>query len=104
MMYYAVTYDGTQPRYKSTFEGQRRIDAFGATAQGRFLDEVIGPDRAAVIIPIYDECVACHRPSYTVRRVMDVKGREVDYERLLLPFGSSGRVDTLVASLKGISV
>jgi hypothetical protein len=103
MMFYAVTYDRDSPRYKSTFEGQRLIAAFGTTAQGRFLDEVIGPERAAAIIPIYDECVARRRPSYTIRRVTDVNGREVDYERLLLPFGHGDQVDTLIASLKGIS-
>jgi hypothetical protein len=107
MMVYAVTHETGAPRYQSIFEGQRLIDAFGtfgATVQGRFLDEVIDPERAAAIIPIYDECIAHRRPSYTVRRVTDINGRDVDYERLLLPFGGAQNVDTLIAFLKSISI
>jgi hypothetical protein len=105
MMYYAVTYDGTQPRYIITYDGQRLIDAYGVSGKGRFLEDVIGPERAAITMPIYDECVAHHRPSYTICRVIDVDGREVDYERLLLPFGNHrGVIDNIIASFKTISV
>ena len=103
MMIYVVSYDGGAPRYKSTFEGQRLIDAFGTVAQGRFLDEVLGPERAPAIIPIYDECVRHCRPSYSVRRVADVDGRQVDYERLLLPFGRERHVENIIAFFKTIS-
>ena len=103
MMFYDVTYVNGAPRYKSTFEGQRLIDAFGTAAQGRFLDEVLGPERTPAIIPIYDECVRHCRPSYSVRRVVDVDGRQVDYERLLLPFGDTTGVHNIIASFKTIS-
>jgi len=103
MMVYDVSYSAGTPRYKSTFEGQRLIDAFGTSAHGRFLDDVVGPERASAIIPIYDECVRHCRPSYSIRRVTDVDGRQVDYERLLLPFGRETRVENIIASLKTIS-
>ncbi len=103
MIFCAVTYDAARPRYVVTYDGQRLVEAFGMTGVGRRLEEVIGPERAAATLPIYNECVARRRPSYSVRRVIDVRGREVDYERLLLPFGNDGRVNTIIGSLKTIS-
>lgn len=103
MIFCAVTYDAATPRYVVTYDGQRLVEAFGVTGVGRRLEDVIGPERAAATLPIYNACVERRRPSYSVRRVIDVRGREVDYERLLLPFGNDGRVDTIVGSLKTIS-
>jgi hypothetical protein len=103
MIFCAVTYDGARPRYVVTYDGQRLVEAFGETGVGRRLEDVLGPERAVATLPIYDECVDRKRPSYSVRRLVDVRGREVDYERLLLPFGNDGRVDTIIGSLKTIS-
>lgn len=103
MIVCAVTFELGTPGYMVTFDGQRLIDAFGVTGVGRRLEEVIGPERAAATLPIYHECVARARPSYSIRRVIDVRGREVDYERLLLPFGNDNSVETIIASLKTIS-
>jgi hypothetical protein len=103
MIFCAVTFDLGEPRYMVTFDGQRLIDAFGVTGVGRHLEEVLGPERAAATLPIYDECVTRARPSYSIRSVIDVRGREVDYERLLLPFGNDTRVETIIGSLKTIS-
>ncbi len=103
MIFCAVTYDRGIPCYVVTFDGQRLVDAFGETGAGRRLEDVLGSERAAATLPIYNECVAHGRPSYSVRRLVDVRGREVDYERLLLPFGNENRVDTIIGSLKTIS-
>jgi hypothetical protein len=103
MIFCAVTYDGAIARYMITFDGQRLVEAFGETGVGRRLEDVLGPERAAATLPIYNECVDRKRPSYSVRRLIDVRGREVDYERLLLPFGNDGSVDTIIGSLKTIS-
>jgi hypothetical protein len=103
MVFCTVTYDAGQPRYIVTYDGQRLVEAFGEAAAGRRLEDVLGPERAAATLPIYDECVARRRPSYSVRRLIDVSGREVDYERLLLPFGSGEKADTIIGSLKTIS-
>jgi hypothetical protein len=103
MMFYDVSYENGSPRYMVTYDGQRLIEAYGVSGTGRYLEDVIGAERAAVTLPIYDQCVAHRRPSYSVRRVVDVNGRQVDYERLLLPFGSSSCVRNIVASFKTIS-
>lgn len=104
MMFYDVTYENGVPRYRVTYDGQRLIDAYGVSGKGRFLEDVIGAERAAVTLPIYHECVARRRPSYSVRHVVDVDGRQVDYERLLLPFGRNAQVDRIIASFKTISL
>lgn len=104
MIFCAVSHDHDSPRYVVTYDGQRLIDAFGETGAGRRLEDVLGPERAAATLPIYDECVAHRRPSYSIRRLADVSGRIVDYERLLLPFGDADRVDLIIGSLKTISV
>lgn len=103
MMFYDVIHENGTPRYKVTYDGQRLIDAYGVSGIGRYLEDVIGAERAAVTLPIYDQCVASRRPSYSVRRVVDVDGRQVDYERLLLPFGNEAGVRNIVASFKTIS-
>jgi len=103
MMFYDVTYVNRAPRYMVTYDGQRLIDAYGVSGTCRYLEDVIGAERAAVTLPIYDQCVARRRPSYSVRRVVDVEGRQVDYERLLLPFGGPTGVRNIVASFKTIS-
>ena len=36
--------------------------------------------------------------------VQDADGKDVSYERLLLPFGSAGKVEQIVGSFKAISI
>jgi hypothetical protein len=36
--------------------------------------------------------------------VQDADGKEVSYERLLLPFGAAGKVEQIVGSFKAISI
>jgi len=103
MMFYDVSHETGAPRYLVTYDGQRLIDAYGVSGRGQYLETIIGPERAAVTLPIYDQCVARRRPSYSVRQVVDVNGRQVDYERLLLPFGDTTGVRNIIASFKTIS-
>jgi hypothetical protein len=44
------------------------------------------------------------RPAYSISTVQDADGKDVSYERLLLPFGSSGNVEQIVGSYKSISI
>ena len=36
--------------------------------------------------------------------VQDADGKDVSYERLLLPFGTAGKVEQIVGSFKAISI
>jgi hypothetical protein len=44
------------------------------------------------------------RPIYSVSTVQDADGKDVSYERLLLPFGFADRVEQMVGSFKAISL
>jgi hypothetical protein len=80
--------------------------AYGTTGpgnRGRYLDEYLGADAAAEVLPIYHECIRRARPVYTVSTIDDRHGRRVVYERLLLPFSDDIAVTDIIASLKTIS-
>jgi hypothetical protein len=69
-----------------------------------YLDMALGPDRYPIILPYYEACLAHRRPIYSFSMVNDDKGKEVSYERLLLPFGEADRLTHIVGSLKTISI
>lgn len=53
-------------RYRYRLIGTENARAHGVNATGRFLDEVLpGPDYAAHVLALYDECVATQRPLYS---------------------------------------
>ena len=70
----------------------------------RYLDDAIGPARYARVIPSYRACLARKRPTYSVSMVQDADGKDVSYERLLLPFGSADTVEQIIGSYKAISI
>lgn len=83
-------------------DGARMTSAFGNSGVGRYLDEYLGPRLAPLIMPIYEECLRRALPVYTIAEVDDIYGRNVAYERLLLPFSDGGAVTHVLASMKTI--
>ena len=110
MMGFDVDGDGDGARFLITQEGSRLTATYGsehiepAKRTNRYLDDAIGPDRYALVVPSYRACLACRRPTYSIATVQDSDGKEVSYERLLLPFGSGGNVEKIVGSYKTISI
>jgi hypothetical protein len=104
MLIYGVADASEQPRFIIRYDGQRLSQAYAKVGKGAALQDVMGPKRAAVILPLYYACVRRRLPIYSICAATDVHGTKVDFERLLLPFGSGGRVTDLIASLKTISV
>jgi hypothetical protein len=109
MMGFNVEGDGETARYVITHEGSRLTATYGndhidpALRTNRYLDDAIGPDRYARVVPSYRACIALKRPTYSVSMVRDGDGKDVSYERLLLPFGPADRVEQIVGSYKAIS-
>ena len=64
---------------------------------------ISAPRLAAIVMPVYYECIARRLPVYTISNIDDIYGRIVAYERLLLPFSDGGKVTHIIASLKTIS-
>lgn len=108
MMVFHVVRGSGAPRFFIVHEGLNLARAYGADPavieQTRFLDDAMGLQRYADVAAIYQACVAHRRPVYTVAMVKDQDGKDVAYERLLLPFGDAGEVDQIVGSYKTISI
>lgn len=104
LVYYTVDATSWPPILTIRSEGTRMSNAYGKTGKGRRLDEYVGPRLAASVMPVYYLCVARRHPVYTVSHLQDAEGHQVEYERLLLPFGTESEVKDVVASLKTISV
>ena len=100
-----LTVDTTRAPARVTIEsdGTRMSSAYGNTGKGRYLDDYLGATLAAIVMPVYNECIARSLPAYTIANIDDIYGRIVAYERLLLPFAEGGNVTHIIASLKTIS-
>jgi hypothetical protein len=96
---FLITQEGS--RLTATY-GNEHIDPDQRT--NRYLDDAIGPQRYARVLPSYLACLAHRRPTYSVAMVQDADGKDVSYERLLLPFGSADAVGQIVGSYKAISI
>jgi hypothetical protein len=110
MMHYEVVGQGDGARFLITHEGARLATTYGsdhiepAQRTNRYLDDAIGPERYANVVALYRACVARQRPTYSISTVQDADGKEVSYERLLMPFGSGEAVQQIVGSFKCISI
>jgi hypothetical protein len=110
MMAFDVEGNGENARFFITQEGSRLAETYGngdldpAGRINRFLDEAIDPVRYARVLPCYRTCVARKRPTYSIARVKDQDGKDVTFERLLLPFGCAEKVEQIIGSYKAISI
>lgn len=110
MMGFDVQGDGEAARFLITKEGARLSTTYGNEhiapehRTHRYLDEAIRPDQYARVVDCYRACLANRRPTYSITTLKDADGKNVSYERLLLPFGSGGSVEHIVGSYKTISI
>ncbi|HEY3680369.1 MAG TPA: hypothetical protein VGL45_16770 [Bradyrhizobium sp.] len=108
MMGFDVIRSDAGVRFLITQEGARLTATYGnedpAKRPSRFLDDSIGPDRYARVLQPYLVCLERKRPTYSVSTVQDADGKDVSYERLLLPFGQADAVEQIVGSYKAISI
>ena len=109
MMGFDVEGSGDAARFLITQEGSRLTATYGSEhidpgkRTNRYLDDAIGPERYARVVPLYQTCLERKRPTYSISMVQDPDGKDVLYECLLLPFGSAGSVEQIVGSYKAIS-
>ena len=88
-------------RFQIRFQGATIMQVTGSTNyRGRFLDEVMPATRHAESLPPYRHATLGH-PVYTIQDINDRNGRQVHFERLLLPFAADGQtVDRILASFE----
>jgi len=111
MMAFDLDEDDGTARFLITQEGWRLAAAHGneqidpaIQRTKRYLDDVVEPERYESILPCYLACLTRKRPVYSISRVLDAEGKDVSYERLLLPFGRDDEVEQIVGSYKAISI
>ena len=110
MMTFEVEGTDETARFFITQEGARLATAYGrddldvSARVNRYLDVAIDPVRYARVLPCYRACVSRKRPTYSIARVHDPDGKEVSFERLLLPFGAGADVEEIIGSYKAISI
>jgi hypothetical protein len=109
MMGFDVEGHGEKARFLITQEGATLTKVYGnehidpLQRTNRYLDDAIGPERYEHVVTLYRTCLASKRPAYSISLVQDPDGKEVQYERLLLPFGHADSVEQIVGSYKAIS-
>ena len=110
MMSFDVAGEADNARFLITHEGTRLTTTYGNEhvdpdkRTNRYLDDAIGPERYARVVAPYRVCLMRKRPTYSVSKVQDPDGKDVSYERLLLPFGSADAVEQIIGSYKSISI
>jgi hypothetical protein len=111
MMAFDVDEDDGTSRFLITQEGWRLAAAHGSVQVDpvlerteRYLDDVVEPECYARILPCYSACLTRKLPIYSISRMLDADGKDVSYERLLLPFGRDDEVEQIVGSYKAISI
>jgi hypothetical protein len=110
MMGFDVVGECDGARFLITQEGATLTTTYGndhvdpANRTNRYLDDAIGPERYANVVALYRACLTHRRPAYSISTVQDADDKDVSYERLLLPFGSSDAVEQIVGSYKSISI
>jgi len=86
--------------FRALYRGSSLDEAFNEGWAGKTLREVSPPSLQPAIFATSEHCVSTGCAIYTVLRTYDGAGFPVELERLLLPFGKSGRVKIIVASLQ----
>ena len=110
MMGFDVEGNDDEARFLITQEGARLAATYGSDhvepdkRTSRYLDEALDPPRYARVLPHYLACLKRKRPAYSISTVRDSDGRDVSYERLLLPFGRGDTVEQIIGSYKAISI
>ena len=89
---------------RALYSGSLLNEPFSAAWSGKVLEELTPPSLRSAILAGSHECVRTGCAVYMILRTRDSMGHAVDLERLLLPFGTSGRVEQIVASLQLISL
>jgi hypothetical protein len=96
-----VVRDGDRTRFMIiSAENMPAID----TTQTPFMDVLMGPAQYNAVLSYYEACLEHQRPIYSVAIVKDDDGKEVSYERLLLPFGDPDGIDHISGSFKRVNI
>jgi hypothetical protein len=100
-----VVRDHMPPRFMLRDHPMQISEMYGlGDCRGRLLDEVLPAHVREQGLAPYRQAASGERPAYTIFELADRAGRVVHFERLLLPYTSTGRqVDFILGSFEYIS-
>jgi hypothetical protein len=104
IVYYLVERPGDEIHFKIESDGRRAFQAYGETGRGRYLHEYLPFRFRDMVLPVYTECIRRNLPVFTVAKLKDINGTEVEFERLLLPFSSTSGIERMIAYINTISI
>jgi hypothetical protein len=93
---------GDPPRYRYRLVGTTIVKDFGEEITGRYLDEVDFDFVTSRVVSEYDRAAKEHQPIASKWSYTKQSGRQMTYERLILPLSSDGRtVDMFLCGATG---
>lgn len=95
-----VEADNGQSVFRAVYRGSLIDEAFNDSWNGKTLTEVTPPSLQPTIISASHQGATTGCAVYTIPKTYDGDGFAINLERLLLPFGTDGRVELKLASLQ----
>lgn len=104
LSYFEVVRDGGETRFLIRFHGAQMGEVYGSYCVGKFLDDILPAALRDSALVVYRYLTTVRQPLYTIAEIRDDGRRLVQFERLLLPFGSdSGGVEWILTSHELVS-
>ncbi|MTV12421.1 MULTISPECIES: PilZ domain-containing protein [Bradyrhizobium] len=97
---WAVEGEGRLRKFRAMYQGENVAEAFNSAWAGRTMEQVVPMSLRRITLRPAKECAASGCAVYMVFSTVDANDRQVDCERLLLPFGNGPKVEYLLASLQ----
>jgi hypothetical protein len=87
-------------KFRALYQGENVADAFNTAWAGKTMEEVVPISLRRPALDAAKECADSGCMVYMVLSTWDSSATRIDCERLLLPFGSNGKVEQLLGSLQ----
>src|SRR5438046_791679 len=87
-------------KFRALYEGENVAEVFNSIWAGKTMEQVVPMSLRRITLDAAKECAASGCPVYMVLSTWDAHDTRIDCERLLLPFGSAGKVEQLLGSLQ----
>jgi hypothetical protein len=97
---WAVEGEGRLRKFRAMYQGENVAEAFNSAWAGKTMEQVVSMSLRRITLRPAKVCAQSGCAVYMVFSTIDANNRQVDCERLLLPFGSGVTVEHLLASLQ----
>lgn len=95
---------GRLRKFRALYQGENVTKAFNNAWAGKTMEQVVPMALRRPALDAAKECANTGCMVYMVLTTWDSQDNRIDCDRLLLPFGSNGKVEQLLGSLQLVSV